>query len=205
MFQQLKNIDSAFSHIKLFTLVTICACIALAGYAIYTSFMKTEAAMHRIYIIKDGKVLTATASLRAENISAEAKDHVTVFHHLFFTLSPEQSAITATISRALYLADHTAKEVYDDLHEKGYYNSVISGNVTQELVTDSVMIETSRYPYYFRYYGKQRIIRSSAIITRNLVTEGYLRDVDRTDNNSHGLLIEKWRTLQNDDLNFQKR
>lgn len=186
-------------------MVVICVCVALAGYAIYFSYTKTEAAMNRIYIIKDGKVFTATASLRAENISAEAKDHVAVFHHFFFTLSPEQSAITATITKALYLADHTAKEVYDDLQEKGYFNSIISGNVTQELLTDSVSVDIGKYPYYFRYYGKQRIVRSSAVITRTLITEGYLRNVDRTDINSHGFLIEKWRTLQNDDINFKKR
>jgi conjugative transposon TraK protein len=205
MFQQLKNIDSAFSHIKLFTLVVVCVSISLAGYAVYFSYTKTEAALHRIYIIKDGKVFTATASLRGENIGSEAKDHVTVFHHFFFSLSPEQNAITATMSRALYLADHSAKEVYDDLLEKGYYNSIISGNVTQELIPDSVSVDVTRYPYYFRFYGKQRIVRSSAIITRSLITEGYLREVARTDNNSHGLLIEKWRTLENVDLQFQKR
>jgi hypothetical protein len=35
---------------------------------------------------------------------------------------------------------------------------------------------------------------------RELVTEGYLKRVPRTENNPHGLLIVNWRTILNKDL-----
>ena len=205
MFRQLKNIDSAFSHLKIFTFVIVCSCTALSAYSIFYAFSLVEKGASRIYVLSNGSVLTAAASTRKENIPAEAKHHVTIFHQLFFTLSPDEKAITATISKALYLVDHTAKEMYDDLSEKGYYTGIISGNISQEVIVDSVQIDMGKTPYQFRFIGKQRIIRSSAIITRSLVTEGYLREVERTDNNSHGFLIEKWRIIENADINFQKR
>jgi hypothetical protein len=34
-------------------------------------------------------------------------------------------------------------------------------------------------------------------INRVLVTQGYLRDVARSDNNPHGFLIEHWKTMVN--------
>jgi hypothetical protein len=40
---------------------------------------------------------------------------------------------------------------------------------------------------------------------RNLITEGFLRNVARSDNNPHGFLIEKWTTIENKDLKTEKR
>jgi hypothetical protein len=40
---------------------------------------------------------------------------------------------------------------------------------------------------------------------RSLITEGYLKDIPRSENNPHGLLITGWKTLENKDLeNVQK-
>ena len=52
----------------------------------------------------------------------------------------------------------------------------------------------------FTYYGRQRIERRTSVLMRELVTEGFLKRVPRTDNNPHGLLIVNWRTILNKDL-----
>jgi conjugative transposon TraK protein len=109
------------------------------------------------------------------------------------------------INKSLYLADGSAKQQYDNLKENGYYTNLISGNISQEMQADSVIINTNHYPYYFRYKGVQRIIRPTTIVTRSLVTEGYLRNVSRSDNNAHGFLIERWKTLENADINIENR
>lgn len=70
---------------------------------------------------------------------------------------------------------------------------------------DSIIINTDVYPFYFKYKGEQKIIRPTTIVTRSLITDGYLRNVSRSDNNAHGFLIEKWRTLENKDLTTQNR
>lgn len=205
MFRQLKNIESAFKHVKLFTLVVVIACAATCCYVIYLMTGMAERASGRIYVLYNGKVLEAVASGRKDNIPVEARDHIATFHHYFFSLDPDDKAIEANVKRALYLADHTAKQQYDDLKEKGYYASVISGNVTQEVIVDSIQVDVSRYPYFFRYYGKERIIRPSTIVLRTLVTEGYLRNTARSDNNPHGFLCEKWVVLENKDISQSRR
>lgn len=205
MFKQLKNIDSAFKHIKLFSLFLILACIGIAVYALHTSEKVLEKANQRIYILANGKVLEALASDRKENIPVEARDHVRMFHTYFFSLDPDDQVIQANITKALYLADQSAKVQYDNLKENSYYSNLISGNISQEITIDSVMIDMNKYPIYFQCFAQQKIIRPSTVVTRSLITEGYLRNVARSDHNPHGFLIEKWKTLENRDLKTENR
>lgn len=124
---------------------------------------------------------------------------------LFLTLDPDDRVIEANITKALYLADASAKRQYDNLKEGRYYSNIISGNISQEIFTDSIRIDINQYPFYFRYYAKEKLIRTSSIVTRSVITEGYLRNVSRSDNNPHGFLIEKWNTLENKDLKTENR
>jgi conjugative transposon TraK protein len=205
MFKQMKNIDSAFRHIKGFSLLLIFGCILLSGYALYTSKEVVSQSQQKIFILANGKALEAFAAERKDNIPVEAKDHVKMFHHYFFTLDPDDKVIQSNVSKALYLADASAKQQYDNLKENNYYSNLISGNISQEITVDSVMVDLNQYPFYFRCYAQQKIIRPSTIVTRNLITEGHLRNVARSDNNSHGFLIEKWRTIENKDIKTENR
>lgn len=205
MFRQLKNIESAFKHVRLFTIVIILACTTTCCYVVYVMAGMAERGSGRIYLLYNGKVLEAVASGRKDNIPVEARDHIATFHQYFFSLDPDEQVIEANTKKALYLADHTAKQQYDDLKEQGYYSGIISGNVTQEVEADSIQVDISSYPYRFRYFGKERIIRPTSIVMRTLVTEGYLRNVSRSDNNPHGFLCEKWTVLENKDLSQVRR
>ena len=205
MFSQLKNIDTAFKHIKLFSLMLIISCAVICGYTIYKSFQMVTHIQERIYILANGKALEAWSAERKDNIPVEARDHVKMFHHYFFTLHPDDRVIEVNITKALYLADASAKRQYDNLKESRYYSNIISGNISQEIVTDSIRIDITDYPFYFRCFAKQKLIRTSSIVTRSLVTEGYLRNVSRSDNNPHGFLIEKWNTLENRDIKTENR
>ncbi|SDW50550.1 Bacteroides conjugative transposon TraK protein [Hydrobacter penzbergensis] len=205
MFKKMKNIDTAFRHIRSFTLVVIVGCILICCFALYKSFSLVSQMQSKIYILANGKALEAYASERKDNIPVEAKDHVKTFHTLFFTLDPDDKAITANITKALYLADGSAKRAYDDLKENGYYAGLISGNVNQTITVDSVAVDINEYPYKFRCYATQSIVRPTSITTRSLVTEGALRNISRSDNNPHGFLIERWTTIDNRDIKTVSR
>jgi conjugative transposon TraK protein len=159
----------------------------------------------RVYILANGKVLEAYSSDRKDNIPVEARDHVKTFHRFFFSLDPDDKVIRDNVTKALYLADDSAKRIYDDLKENGYYAGIISGNISQTITVDSINIDINEYPYRFKCYAKQKIIRTTSILNRNLITEGTLRNVSRSDNNPHGFLIERWNTIANQDLNVENR
>lgn len=200
MFQQLKNIDSAFKHIRLFSYLLIAACTGISCFAIYKSYQSSANDKAHIYILANGKALEAFAADRKDNIPVEIRDHVRMFHHYFFSLDPDDTQIQASITQALYLADGSAKKAYDDLKEAGYFNNIVSGNISQQISVDSVQVDINQYPFYFKCFATEKLVRSTSTISRSLVTQGYLRNVNRSDNNPHGFLIEKWETLENKDL-----
>ncbi|WP_025146578.1 conjugative transposon protein TraK [Pedobacter jeongneungensis] len=199
MFTQFKNIDTAFSHIKRFSLLVIMACLMISVFAIYKGFTIVDRAQQRVYILANGKVLEAAVGERKDNIAVEIRDHVKMFHHYFFTLDPDEKVIQANITSAINLADESAKRAYDNLKEKGYFNSLISANISQEISVDSTKVDLDSYPYVFKCYATQRLIRSTSTVRRKLVTTGTLRNVSRSDNNPHGFLIQQWQTLDNHD------
>lgn len=205
MFKVTKNIDTAFRHVRSFSIVFLLACMIITLSFGYKSYRIVSTAQSRIYILANGKALEAYSADRKDNVPVEARDHVKMFHFYFFSMDPDDKVIQSHINHALYLADGTAKEQYDNLKENGFYSNLISGNISQEIEADSIHINTESYPYYFRYKGVQRIIRPTSIVTRSLITEGYLRNVARSDHNAHGFLIERWKTLENTDINVQPR
>lgn len=200
MFSKFKNIDSAFHHIKSFSLMLIAACILISTGAVWQAFRMVNQAQARVYILANGKALEAFSAERKDNVAVELKDHIKMFHHYFFSLDPDEKVIAANISAALNLADESAKKAYDNLKEQGYYKGLISANVSQVIVVDSIKVDLNSTPYLFRVYATQKLIRSSSTLMRRLITRGSVRNVARSDNNPHGFLIQNWETLENSDL-----
>ena len=92
----------------------------------------------------------------SQNRPAEAREHVRRFHELFFTLSPEKSAIEHNVKRALLLAAEArttlrrlcGKGILQPHHRRGKLNQVLQ--------VDSVVCNFDRYPYEARTYRQGR-------------------------------------------------
>jgi conjugative transposon TraK protein len=205
MFRQAKNMDAAFRQNRLITMVLIVSSFMFCGYQTYKSYSLAEKLENKIYVMAGEKAIAAFAANRKDNLAVEARDHVKMFHTYFFSLDPDEKTIESNIAQALYLADASAKKQYDNLKETGFYAGVISGNISQTIVVDSVQVTTGSAPYAFRCFATIQITRTTSIVTRNLITQGFLRNVSRSDHNSHGFLIERWETLENRDLKTEAR
>lgn len=205
MFKKVKNIETAFQTIRWIAALAILLSFAFAVFTNIQYHRKLSEIQSKVYILAAGKALEAFASDRKEDIPVEARDHISSFHKDFFTLAPDEKVIISNITKALYLSDESAKRLYENLKEKGYYADVISSNISQEIHIDSIQLRTNVYPFYFRCYAEQKIIRTTSVVTRGLVTEGYLRNVIRSDNNPHGFLIERWSILENPDLKIETK
>ena len=205
-FKSLKNIETSFRQIRLFSLVFICLCAVVTGFAVWNSFRFAEKQREKIYVLDQGKSLMLALSQDAEqNRPVEAREHVRRFHELFFTLSPDKSAIEGNIRRSLMLADKSAFSYYKDLSEKGYYNRIISGNINQLVEIDSIRCDFEHYPYSVNTYARQIILRESSVTERSLVTRCRLLDAVRSDNNPQGFIIEGFEIMENRDLQTIKR
>lgn len=205
-FKSLKNIESSFKQLRIFGIVFLCLCVAITGYSVWSAYDFAEAQRQKIYVLDNGKsLMLALSQDLSQNRPVEAREHVKRFHELFFTLSPDKSAIESNIQRALFLSDRSAFNYYKDLSEKGYYNRIISGNINQNILVDSVSCNLNVYPYEVITYAKQMIIRESNITERSLITTCKLLNSVRSDNNPHGFTIEGFEVRENRDLRVLDR
>lgn len=205
-FKSLKNIETSFKQLRIFSIVFLCMCALVTGYSVYSAYDFAEAQRQKIYVLDNGKsLMLALSQDLSQNRPVEAKEHVRRFHELFFTLSPDKNAIESNINRALLLSDRSAFNYYKDLSEKGYYNRIISGNINQMVQIDSVICNLNTYPYQIATYGRQMIIRESNITERSLITYCRLLNAVRSDNNPHGFTIEGFEIKENKDIRVLAR
>lgn len=205
-FKSLKNLETSFRQIRLFGIIFLSLCAVVVVYSVYSSYAFAEKQREKIYVLDGGKsLMLALSQDLAQNRPAEAREHVRRFHELFFTLSPEKSAIEHNVKRALLLADKSAYNYYTDFAEKGYYNRIIAGNINQVLQVDSVVCNFGRYPYQVSTYARQMIIRESNVTERSLITQCRLLNSSRSDDNPNGFTIEGFIILENRDLQTLER
>lgn len=205
-FKSLINIETSFRQLRLYSIIFICLCAGITGFSIWSAYDFAEAQRQKIYVLDDGKsLMLALSQDLSQNRPVEAREHVRRFHELFFTLSPDKSAIESNIRRALVLSDKSAFNYYKDLSEKGFYNRIISGNINQTVLIDSVFCNFEAYPYDVYTYARQMIIRESNITERSLVTHCRLLNSVRSDNNPHGFTIEAFEIRENKDIRVLDR
>ena len=205
-FKSLQNIESSFRQIRFFGIVFLICCTVLTLLVVWRSYRYAEAQRQKIYVLDQGKslMLALSQDLR-QNRPVEAREHVSRFHSLFFSLSPDKSAIESNINRALLMADKSALSCYRDLLERGYFNRLIAGNIIQTIKIDSLQCNFDEYPFRIKTYARQRILRENTITERSLVTTCSLADATRSDDNPQGFLIEKFTIVENKDLGSYDR
>ena len=205
-FKSLTNIEIAFRHLRLFGVAYLGVCTLLVGFSVWKAYSFAESQRQKIYVLDEGKSLMLALSQDLEqNRPVEAREHVRRFHELFYSLAPDKDAIESNIQRAMFLSDRSAYTHYVDLAEQGYYNRVISGNVSQRIKVDSVRCDFNAYPYGVTTYARLFIIREKSVTERSLVTQGRLLNSTRSDNNPHGFILEAFRVLENRDIRMYDR
>lgn len=198
-----KNIEAKIRLATWIALGSFITAIILSAICCSYAYQQVSDARKSIYILSNSVPLQATRTDVEMNRPAEYRADVDLFHSSFFSLTPDDKFIEYQLRKAMYLVDQSGVDQYNNLKENGYFNSILSSSSIITLQTDSIALDMSRR--YFRYYGKLKIDRRSSTVIRSLVTEGYLKDIPRSDNNPHGVLIMNWKTLENKDLeNVQK-
>lgn len=175
--------------------------VVIAGF-IY-SYQIVQDSRRSIYILDNGVPVLVKQTDDLLNRPVEYKSQIELFHRLFFTLAPDDKYIKDNINKALYLADDTAKREHGNLLEQGFYNQIISSSAMVSIQTDSINIDLPNKR--FVYYGRQTINRKTSLIVRKLTTEGSFKDIIRTPNNPHGVLLENWNILDNSEISNKRR
>ena len=201
----IKNLeDKVKITLRAVTIISITALAIVITVCTFTYKLISDS-RKSIYVLYHDVPLIAKQTNVLDNRLAEYRAHVELFHNYFFTLAPDDKFINSQMRKAIYLCDQTAYAQMNNLKEKGYFNGLINGNAVTTVQKDSIIITElpkagGSVLYHFMYIGKQRIERTSDFSIRTLKTEGDLKDMPRTDNNPHGVLIMNWKTLENKTL-----
>jgi conjugative transposon TraK protein len=198
-----KNIEKRIKINKTMAIATVIFAIVIVIVGFSYSYKIVQDSRKSIYILDNGVPVLVKQTDELLNRPVEYKAQVELFHRLFFTLAPDDEYINKNIDKALYLMDDSAKKERSNLTEKGWYNQIISSNATVSIQTDSINIDLNNKR--FMYYGTQMINRKTSLIIRKLITQGTFRDIPRTPNNAHGVLLENWNILDNTELTVKQK
>ena len=194
----IKNIEDKIRLATYVSVGSLLASVAIVCISLFFSCRMVANSQRSIYLLDHNIPILARQTDMQVNRPAEYKAHIDLFHSLFFSLTPDDNYMEYQMKKAMYLVDESGMQQYNDLKEKGFFTSILSSSSVLTLETDSIALDMPNN--YFRYYGKLKIDRRSSTVIRSLVTEGYLKDIPRSVNNPHGVLITGWKTLENKDL-----
>ena len=178
----IKNLENKIKLVGIICTAFLIGCIIISVSSIWTARCMVTDAQQKVYVLDGNVPILVNRTTMEETLDVEAKSHIEMFHHYFFTLAPDETGLAQ----------------YNTLKEKGFYNNIMGTSAVFSIYCDSIKFNKEKME--FTYYGRQRIERRSNILMRELVTAGQVKRVPRTENNPHGLLITNWRTLLNKDI-----
>ena len=199
----IKNLENKIKLVMIVCCLFLIGCIVISVSSLFVAKGMVDDAQKKIYVLDGTVPVLVQRTTMDETLDVEAKSHVELFHHLFFTLAPDDKYINYTMEKAMYLVDESGLAQYNTLKERGLFQNIIGTSSVFSIFCDSISLNKDEMT--FTYYGRQRIERRTNILYREIVTTGGLKRVPRTENNPHGLMIVNWRTILNKDIEQRKK
>ena len=199
----IKNLENKIKLVMIVCSLFLIGCIVISVSSLFVAKGMVDDAQKKIYVLDGNVPILVQRTTMDETLDVEAKSHVELFHHLFFTLAPDDKYINYTMEKAMYLVDESGLAQYNTLKERGLFQNIIGTSSVFSIFCDSITL--NKEDMTFTYYGRQRIERRTNILYREIVTTGGLKRVPRTENNPHGLMIVNWRTTLNRDIEQRKK
>ena len=199
----IKNIEQKIKINRVVSLATVAFAVFIVLIGFFFSYKIVQDSRKSLYIIDNGIPILVKQTDELLNRPVEYKAQIDLFHKLFFTLVPDDQYIKQNVEKSLYLVDDTGKKEYGNLREKGFYNQIISSNAMVSVQTDSIKLDLPTKT--FSFFGTQVINRKTNLIRRKLITQGRFKDIPRTPNNPHGVLLENWKIVDNTEIENKRK
>ncbi len=199
------GIDRELRNRGILAIASIIASVVVCTIATIQSYDFAKESRDVVYVIDKGSTMMAQIAEGGVQRDLEIEDHIVRFHQLFFNLAPSAESQQRHLEQALHMADRSAYNWWQDQSESGYYSRLISANISQEIMIDSVKFDMQVYPYPATVYGKVYLTRESNITAYDFASECQLTDVARSQSNPHGLMIEKFAVTRYESIGTRKR
>lgn len=199
VFNDINKLRKRSNQLVLLSLLSMFSCSLFCMYFVYRT---NEAAKNSFYLLdNDQKLALVRIKDYKRAIDILCEGHVSIFHELFFSLEPDLKFIKKNIEeKALYMVDHSGTRLYNRLVDQDYYEDIAKSGYSIELEKDTIIVDYSKYPFPFRFIGKQKIEKDGEIEYRSLITTGYIKETKSTPNNLNGLKIIRFDVAENKEL-----
>jgi conjugative transposon TraK protein len=189
----LQNIDTSLKTMRVVMLGVVISSLVFSGYIYFDSQNRIEEGRNKVYLLSQGNALELTRSRDGkDNITAEIKNHITMWHLFFYNIDPDPVDIKVRVGKASFLIDDSGKLIDSKRNETNFYSQLVSGNISTRVYIDSIIPKLENGIYHCKIIARLKYIRSSKITEKHLDSECNIRSVARTDNNPHGFLIENY-------------
>ena len=103
----IKNLENKIKLVMIVSCLFMVGCIIISLGSIFTAKGMVDDAHKKVYVLDGNVPVLVQRTTMDETLDVEAKSHVELFHHLFFTLAPDDKYIEYTMEKAMYLVDET--------------------------------------------------------------------------------------------------
>ena len=103
----IKNLENKIRLVGIICTAFLVGCILISVSSIWTARTMVTDAQKKVYVLDGNVPILVNRTTMDETLDVEAKSHVEMFHHFFFTLPPDDKYIRYTMEKAMYLVDET--------------------------------------------------------------------------------------------------
>lgn len=200
VFLKNKRLDADYKSNRITTIVAIVASFAFGIFCYVNSRTQIAKIRQHVYVMGNDRSNTASGTVmiaNQENLSsnrpAEIRHDVKMLMERLFTMAPDNSSIEENLREAEVLGDESVMNFINNLKENKYYDKLIAASTSSRALRNSFKfkLDLSHYPIGVYVTFHQELVRSTAVSLRELSFSLQVRNCPRSDDNPHGLIIER--------------
>ena len=101
----IKHLENKIRLVGIICTAFLVGCVIISVSSIWTARTMVSDAQKKVYVLDGNVPILVNRTTMEETLDVEAKSHVEMFHHYFFTLPPDDKYIKYTMEKAMYLVD----------------------------------------------------------------------------------------------------
>ncbi len=99
----IKNLENKVKLVTIVCSLFLIGCVVISISSIWTAKTLVNDAQQKVYVLDSNVPILVNRTTMEETLDIEARSHVEMFHHYFFTLAPDDKYIKYTMEKAMYL------------------------------------------------------------------------------------------------------
>ena len=93
----IKNLENKIKLVLIICSLFLMGCVIISISSIWTASVMVTDAQQKVYVLDGNVPILVQRSTMEETLDVEAKSHIEMFHHFFFTLAPDDKYIKYSI------------------------------------------------------------------------------------------------------------